>query len=72
MRLTPIFGNCNIRSSEKRDKQLANRAFRRKTRVAIINNTEPPNDLNEVSNVYSFKKDGKGYWKSATPKDMRK
>jgi len=46
--------------SEKRDKQSANRKFRRLARVAMCKGTEAPL-MREVSNVYDMSKDGK-YW----------
>jgi hypothetical protein len=46
-------------SSDKRDKRRANRKFRRKERVAIVNDEQPPENTEEVSDVYTFSKDGK-------------
>jgi hypothetical protein len=70
-RHTPIFGTT-ICDSEKSDKRLANRRLRRK-----MNETPDEEDAvvplkREVSNVWDFAKDGKGYWDKATKKDMRK
>jgi len=62
---TPIFGNAG--GSEKKDKRLANRMFRRKEKVKIA--TEQYNDLpikmDEVMNSWVMSKDGKSYWKNA-------
>lgn len=58
--------------SEKRDKRIANRKFRRKTK---IQNTLGESDfvkLREVSNVWEFDKDGKRYIKNPSDKDLRK
>jgi hypothetical protein len=71
-RKTKIFGYCGF--SEKKDKRMANRIFRRKTRCFLkidVENTLPI-DLNEVYNVYNMEKDGKHYWADAPDKAMRK
>ena len=64
-RKTPIFGHCG--KSEKKDKRLANRKFRRLERKKIKTDDfeSIPTDLDEVSNVWSMNKDGKGYWADA-------
>ena len=64
-----IFPNAG--SSEKKDKQLANRKFRRK-KVTEFNEDELPLDLDEVSNKWTGSKDGKHYWENATKRDMSK
>lgn len=48
--------------SEKRDKQLANRRFRRVSRHRIKIEAEPLIHLNEVSCLWDFQKDGKRYF----------
>lgn len=72
---TPIIGNCGDKS-EKYDKQLANRAFRRRVKVALISDKEPVSDVRAVSNVWDFAKDGKHYMSKSTlekyPQFMRK
>lgn len=49
-------------TSEKRDKQLANRRFRRISRHRVRTETEPLIDLNEISDPWDFQKDGKRYF----------
>ena len=66
--------------SDKQDKQRANRAFRRlsKMRVqkAIMSDEDEvsiPVDMDEVSNVYSFSSDGGAYYREKKKKKfMRK
>lgn len=45
--------------SERRDKQIANRKLRAAIRVALSGGREVMPALREVSNAYSFGKDGK-------------
>jgi hypothetical protein len=61
--------NCD---SEKQDKRIANRTFRRKTKRSIKSGGEPPHFINEVSNVYDWGKDGKRYLKYPSPEYIRK
>ena len=49
-------------TSEKRDKQLANRRFRRISRHRVRIDKEPLIDLNEISDIWDFQKDGKRYF----------
>ena len=70
-RRTPIFGITTARS-EKQDKKLANRRLRRKVKTCLANGDEQLPLLREVSNVWSFDKDGKAYWADACVEDMRK
>ena len=49
-------------TSEKRDKQLANRRFRRISRHRVKIDPEPLIDLNEISDIWDFQKDGKRYF----------
>ena len=48
--------------SEKRDKQLANRRFRRVSKHRVRIEAEPLVHLNEISDVWDFQKDGKRYF----------
>lgn len=48
--------------SQKEDKRIANRIFRRKTKQAIHSGIKPPYRLREVSDVYGFAGNGKTYW----------
>lgn len=48
--------------SEKRDKQLANRRFRRISKHRVKIDEEPLIDLNEISDPWDFQKDGKRYF----------
>jgi hypothetical protein len=58
--------------SEKNDKRLANRLFRRKTKSQLKNGESPFINIKEVSDVWLFDKDGKRYLKNATKSDLRK
>lgn len=58
--------------SEKEDKRKANRLFRRVTKVQLKKGKDLFVEMNEVSNVWSFDKDGKQYLKKPTKKDFRK
>jgi len=64
----PIRGNTTA-DSEKKDKQIANRSFRRTSKQKIKNEKEPPL-VRENSNVWTFDKDGK-HW-SVDRKVIRK
>ncbi|NOL50372.1 hypothetical protein [Pelistega europaea] len=74
-RKNPIVG-YSCAESEKKDKQLANRKFRRRAKVAILAGREPPVRMREVVCVWSFAKDGKQYCSKETikayPSIMRK
>lgn len=70
-RRTPIFPITTC-ESEKEDKRIANRAFRRKTKVAILTGRELPMSMDEVSNPWSWGKDGKNYWPEAPKKWLTK
>ena len=48
--------------SDKKDKQLANRRFRRISKHRVKIETEPLVNLNEVSDIWNFQKDGKRYF----------
>lgn len=58
---TPIYGITNA-ESEKQDKRIANRRFRRNARQLVKIGKEPPFNIRVVSNAYSFDKDGKQYF----------
>ena len=58
--------------SEKDDKRKANRKFRRVTKGQLKNGDSQFVDKKEVSNVWSFDKDGKRFLKNPTKKDLRK
>ena len=66
--------------SDKKDKRLANRAFRRLTKMKVQetimsndDNVNIPVDMDEVSNVYSFSSDGGAYYREdLDEKFMRK
>lgn len=72
-RKTPICGHTTA-ETEKQDKRIANRSFRRTVRQqlgsrhpdAVISN------IRAVSNVWSFDKDGKQFLHKPSKKDMRK
>ena len=70
---TKIFGNTSSKS-EKEDKRICNRALRSKVKQQIkYGDPEAPFPTQEeVFAIWSMSKDGKGYWKSASKKDMRK
>jgi len=59
-------------TSEKENKQDANRKFRRIVKQKVkLDETKIP-ELREVSNAWSFDKDGKRYDDEMTEKDLRK
>ncbi len=66
----PIFGRCS--DSEKEDKRMANRNFRRKTKIRAKIGSGEFLLMREVSTTWAFAKDGKWYWKDAGKKEMRK
>lgn len=67
----PMLGNAS--GSEKKDKRVANRRVRAAVRSKLANGDEVVDtDTRDVSNVYSFKKDGKRYLKNAEEKWLRK
>jgi hypothetical protein len=70
-RRTPIFGITTSRS-EKQDKAFANRRLRRKVKVCLAADNEELPLLREISNVWSFDKDGKSYCLDPSAKEMRK
>lgn len=68
---TPIQAIANS-DSEKEDKREANRKFRRKIKQQVKNGDEQLSNLRELSNVWSFAKDGKIYRDDISEKEMRK
>lgn len=55
-------GGITTANSEKHDKRVANRRFRRKTRLAIRHEREPPASPRQISNVWCWAKDGKRWF----------
>ena len=51
--------NCK---SQKKDKRLCNRAFRRKSKTCIKTDCDLPYRTRKIMNVYNFAGDGKCYW----------
>ncbi len=51
---------------------MANRRLRRKVKSCLATGDEQLPLMREVSNVWSFDKDGKAFWSDAGEKDMRK
>lgn len=71
-RRLPIFGNC-VANSEKKDKRIANRRYRRITRQLVRMGAYDRLPLaREISNVWDFAKDGKRWFANATREWMRK
>lgn len=66
----PFFAYCS--GSEKEDKRMANRDFRRKTKIRARVGSGEFLLMREVSNTWAFAKDSKWYWKNAGKKEMRK
>ncbi len=62
----------NNSPSEKKDKQAANRVFRRNSKQQINSGKEPITDINEVITTWDMAKDGKRYVKKPNAKQMRK
>ena len=59
-------------SSEKENKQDANRKLHRVVKQKVDSGETDLPDLREVSNVWCFDKDGKRYNAEMTEKDLRK
>ena len=60
------------KESEKRDKTIANKRYRRLVKVRIAKRSELLPLIREVSNIYQFDKDGKHYYAGMTKLEMRK
>ncbi|WKB82442.1 hypothetical protein [Cellulophaga omnivescoria] len=58
--------------SEKENKQDANRKYRRIVKQKVKSNESELPKIREISNVWSFNKDGKKYDSEMTHKDLRK
>ncbi len=58
--------------SEKENKQNANRKYRRIVKQKVKSNESELPEVREISNVWSFDKDGKKYDSEMTDKDLRK
>ncbi|SHF87597.1 hypothetical protein SAMN05444274_11155 [Mariniphaga anaerophila] len=56
----------------KKNKQIANRKFRKLTKQNVQQGDEGLPEVREVSNVWTFDKDEKIYYKNMTEKDLRK
>lgn len=57
---TPVSGHTTA-TSEKEDKQRANRVYRHKVNIELKQGEEVLSELKEVSDVWDFAKDGKRY-----------
>jgi hypothetical protein len=60
------------KETEKRDKTIANKRYRRLVKVRIAKRSEILPLIREVSNIYQFDKDGKHYYAGMTKLEMRK
>ena len=60
------------KETEKRDKTIANKRYRRLVKVRIAKRSEVLPLIREVSNIYQFDKDGKHYYAGMTKLEMRK
>jgi hypothetical protein len=58
--------------TEKENKRNANRKLRRKVKIQVKKGEINLSRLREISNVWSFDKDGKMYLKDPSAKDLRK
>jgi len=70
-RKTPKSG-ITTAETEKENKRRANRKFRRVTKLQVKKGRDEPSLPRELSNVWSFDKDGKQFLKKPTKKDLRK
>ena len=68
---SPITGITNAKT-EKSNKRKANRKFRRVAKVQIKKGDTRLVSIKEVSDVWSFDKDGKQFLQNPTKKDFRK
>lgn len=68
---TPIQGITKA-SSEKNDKQHANRKFRRKVKQEVNSEYDILTKKKEACDVWSFSKDGKRFIHAPTDKELRK
>ncbi len=58
--------------TEKKNKQDANRKLRRIIKIQLKQEEDNLSKLREVSNIWSFDKDGKKYLINPSDKDLRK
>lgn len=70
-RNTPIFGNTRA-PSERVDKDIWHRKFRRVSRSAIKAGWEVLPHFRDMSSPWKMDKDGKRWWGGAQARDMRK
>jgi hypothetical protein len=68
---TPTLGFSGS-ESEKKDKQMANRIFRRKAKQQVKTGKEPVSNMNEIITTWEMAKDEKRYVKDPKPQKMRK
>jgi hypothetical protein len=68
---TPITG-ITTTDTEKNDKRLANRKLRVAVRTALAGDGEIMPELREISDVWSFGKDGKRWVGDVDPRNLRK
>lgn len=66
------FSAITTATTEKSNKQEANRKFRRIVKIAVKMGKEKLPQKREVSNIWHFDKDGKIYDKEMDGKDLRK
>jgi hypothetical protein len=67
----PIIG-ITTATSEKQNKRLANRRFRRVTKIELKISKEFITPYKVLSNVWCYDKDGKRYVRNLAEKDLRK
>ena len=70
-RKTPKAG-ITTAETEKENKRQANRKFRRVMKVKVKKGADELPLTKELSNVWSFDKDGKQFLRKPTKKDLRK
>ena len=61
-RKTPKTKITGTHTSNKKDRSLANRKFRRQSKVDLEISQEPPVSLREVSDTWGFESDGLARW----------
>jgi hypothetical protein len=67
----PILGFSSS-ESEKKDKRMANRMFRRINKQLLHTGNDLVNDMNEIMTRWEMDKDDKRYVKDVSSKEMRK
>ncbi len=67
----PIVG-ISTATSEKQDKRMANRRFRRKIKIDLKTGKESFTSYKVINNPWSYDKDGKQYLKNPEEKNLRK